>query len=46
MSTIPKSQIVHLSGMVEYQEGSVVSRQVTKSDAGMSPCLPLIKIRG
>jgi len=34
MSTIPKSQIVHLSGMVEYQEGSVVSRQVTKSDAG------------
>lgn len=34
MSTAPKSQILHLAEMVNYQEGSVVSRQVTKADAG------------
>lgn len=34
MSTAPKSQIIHLEDLVSYQEGSVVSRQVTKADAG------------
>ena len=34
MSTAPKSQILHLAEMVNFQEGSVVSRQVTKADAG------------
>ncbi|HEY5983908.1 MAG TPA: cupin domain-containing protein [Anaerolineales bacterium] len=34
MSTAPKAEILHLSDMVAYQEGSVVSRQITKSDAG------------
>ena len=34
MSTAPKSQILHLAELVNYQEGSVVSRQVTKADAG------------
>ena len=34
MSTAPKSQILHLAEMVEYQEGSVVSRQIIKADAG------------
>lgn len=34
MSTAPKSQILHLAEMVNYQEGSVVSRQITKAEAG------------
>jgi quercetin dioxygenase-like cupin family protein len=34
MSTAPKSQILHLAEMVNFQEGSVVSRQITKADAG------------
>ena len=34
MSTAPKSQVLHLAEMVGYQEGSVVSRQITKADAG------------
>ena len=34
MSTAPKAEILHLSDMVAYQEGSVVSRQITKTDAG------------
>lgn len=34
MSTAPKSQVLHLAEMVNYQEGSVVSRQITKADAG------------
>lgn len=34
MSTAPKSQILHLAEMVSYQDGSVVSRQVTKAEAG------------
>lgn len=34
MSTAPKSQILHIAEMVNYQEGSVVSRQITKADAG------------
>ncbi len=34
MSTAPKSQILHIAEMVNYQEGSVVSRQITKTEAG------------
>lgn len=34
MSTALKSQILHLAELVNYQEGSVVSRQITKADAG------------
>ncbi len=34
MSTAPKSQILHIAEMVNYQEGAVVSRQITKADAG------------
>ena len=34
MSTAPKSQTLHLDEMVNYQEGSVVSRQITKAEAG------------
>lgn len=34
MSTAPKSEILHIAEMVTYQEGSVVSRQITKADTG------------
>jgi quercetin dioxygenase-like cupin family protein len=34
MATAPKSEILNLAEMVNYQEGSVVSRQITKADAG------------
>lgn len=34
MSTAPKSEILHMAELVVYQEGSVVSRQITKADAG------------
>ena len=34
MATAPKSEILHLADMATYQEGSVVSRQITKADAG------------
>ncbi len=34
MSTAPKSQVLKLDDLVSYQEGSVVSRQVTKTEAG------------
>jgi quercetin dioxygenase-like cupin family protein len=34
MSIAPKSEILHLAGMVGYQEAAVVSRQITKADAG------------
>lgn len=34
MTTAPKSEILNLSQMVSYQTGSVVSRQITKADAG------------
>ncbi len=34
MSTAPKSQVLKMSELAAYQEGSVVSRQVTKADAG------------
>jgi quercetin dioxygenase-like cupin family protein len=34
MSTAPRSQVLPLAEMVSYQEGSIVSRQITKSEAG------------
>jgi quercetin dioxygenase-like cupin family protein len=34
MSTASKSQILNLSEMVNYQDGAVVSRQITKAEAG------------
>ena len=34
MTTAPKAQVLDLKGLVEYQEGAVVSRQITKSDGG------------
>jgi quercetin dioxygenase-like cupin family protein len=34
MSTAPIEEVVQLVEMVSYQEGSVVSRQITKADAG------------
>ncbi len=34
MSTAPKSQTLHIAELVNYQEGSVVSRQITKAEAG------------
>lgn len=34
MSTAPKSEILKLADLVGYQDSAVVSRQITKSDAG------------
>jgi quercetin dioxygenase-like cupin family protein len=34
MSTAPKSEVLHMAELVAYQEGSVVSRQITKAEAG------------
>ena len=34
MASAPKAQILRLADMAAYQDGSVVSRQVTKADAG------------
>ena len=34
MATAPKSEILKLAELVAYNEGSVVSRQITKSDVG------------
>jgi len=34
MSTAPKAEILNLAELVSYQTGSVVSRQITKTDAG------------
>jgi len=34
MATAPKSEILHLAELVTYQDGSVVSRQITKADSG------------
>lgn len=34
MSTAPKSEILQMADLVSYNEGSVVSRQVTKAEAG------------
>ena len=34
MTTAPKSETLHMADLVAYQDGSVVSRQITKSEAG------------
>lgn len=34
MATAPKSEILDITELVSYQDGSVVSRQITKADAG------------
>jgi quercetin dioxygenase-like cupin family protein len=34
MPAATKSQVLHLKDLISYQEGSVVSRQITKADAG------------
>jgi quercetin dioxygenase-like cupin family protein len=34
MSTAPVSEVLQLASMAEYQPGSVVSRQITKAEAG------------
>lgn len=34
MSTAPQSQKLSMTDLVSYQEGSVVSRQITKAEAG------------
>jgi quercetin dioxygenase-like cupin family protein len=34
MSTAPKAQILPIAEMAAYQDGSIVSRQITKADAG------------
>jgi len=34
MSTAPKSEVLQMAELVAYQEGSVVSRQITKADGG------------
>jgi len=34
MSTAPESEVLHMADLAAYQDGSVVSRQVTKADAG------------
>lgn len=34
MSTAPKAEILNMAELVSYQEGSVVSRQITKAEAG------------
>ncbi len=34
MTTAPKSQILKMADLASYQEGSVVSRQITKAEAG------------
>jgi quercetin dioxygenase-like cupin family protein len=34
MSAAPKSQVLKMAELAAYQEGSVVSRQITKAEAG------------
>jgi quercetin dioxygenase-like cupin family protein len=34
MTTAPKSEVLQIAELVSYQDGSVVSRQITKADAG------------
>ena len=34
MATAPKSQVLHMADLAAYQDGSVVSRQITKEEAG------------
>ena len=34
MVTAPRSEILHIADIVEYNDGAVVSRQITKAEAG------------
>ena len=34
MSTAPKSEVLNMAELVAYQDGAVVSRQITKAEAG------------
>lgn len=34
MASAPKSEVLHLADLASYQDGSVVSRQITKAPAG------------
>ena len=34
MATAPKSEVMSMAELVAYQDGSVVSRQITKAEAG------------
>jgi quercetin dioxygenase-like cupin family protein len=34
MATAPKSEVLHMAELASYAEGSVVSRQITKEEAG------------
>ena len=34
MSTAPKAEILNMAELVSYQTGSIVSRQITKAEAG------------
>jgi quercetin dioxygenase-like cupin family protein len=34
MSAIARAQVVHLADLAAYQDGAIVSRQITKADAG------------
>ena len=34
MTTAPKSEILYMAELVEYNDGAVVSRQITKADNG------------
>ena len=34
MATATKSEVLHMADLASYQDGSVVSRQITKEDAG------------
>ena len=34
MAAAPKSQVLHMTDLASYQEGSIVSRQITKEEAG------------
>ncbi|GJQ52195.1 MAG: cupin domain-containing protein [Anaerolineales bacterium] len=34
MATAPKSEILHMVDLTDYNDGSIVSRQITKANAG------------
>ncbi len=34
MTTVPASQVLDMAALAEYQEGAIVSRQITKAGAG------------
>jgi len=34
MSTAPKSEVLNVNALAEYQAGAIVSRQITKAEAG------------